>query len=74
MAETLVVEAEGSLHLLHNESYKTIKFVNEEGTPHTVMFLTIDGEPDRGDISRYGKAKITVVVEYEDEEYNIGVT
>ena len=74
MAETLVVEAEGTIKLLNNENFKTIMFTNEKGTPHTVMYLTVAGEPDRGDFSRFKKAKIKVSIEYEDEEYNIGVS
>ena len=70
MPETMHVEATGRLHLMLDDERKSVKFVNEEGTPFTTMFLVADGlDTERNDISRYANAKITVTIEYEDKEY-----
>lgn len=70
MPDTMQFEAFGRLHLMLDDKRHSIKFVNEEGTPFTTMFLVTDDlKTDRHDISRYRNAKITVTIEFEGKEY-----
>lgn len=75
MTDKVEIEATGKIHLMHHGDRTSVKFMSDNNVAHTSMFVATDSLPSSAvdEITKFKTARLKLVIEYEDEEYSLGV-